>query len=131
MNYVISIILGVIGYFILMVVGTNLIGLFVRGFFVKEETGENATFSDHTLTLIAFLANIAFLFCLYKYINVWAFVAALLLISSRIPDLIWEIKHKQKITRDNMPKEPKDYLLSMLDWIALPISVIAVYFLIK
>jgi hypothetical protein len=130
MNIALSVALGVVGYFILMFLTTNLVGLFVRGFFVKKETGKDTDLSDHMMTVFSALFLAAFLFALLNFINVWALLAAALLGVGRLPDLIWEIEHKAKISAKNMPKTPLYVVISILDWLALPITIFAVYSLI-
>ncbi len=147
MNVVLSILLGAASYFILMFLCTNLVGMVVRGFFedknleklkqnketpqfIKKEI-KKSNIADSIITLLFALINVAFLYVLFAFINIWAVVAALLLMVSRIPDLLWEIRNGKKITKENMPKSPLYIITSIMDWVALPAICYAIYILIK
>ena len=134
---IISIVLSVIGYFLLMIIGTNLIGMVVRGFFrntnlekmkgnkevheiIKDEIRKNDR-AGIVVTIFSMLFCIIFLYLLYRYINAWAVLAALFLMIGRIPDLLWEIQSGQRITKTNMPKGAIYIVASGINWLALPV----------
>lgn len=134
MPIAISVIKAIIGYFILMFVGTNLIGAIVRGF-VQPSTNhpgfsENISESKSmSVTVFFSLISIAFLYALYHFWNIGVVIAALMLMISRIPDLIFEIKTGQKVNLRNMPKRPIDVLCNIVGWLALLVLWYAFYFL--
>ena len=147
MNIVLSILLGVVSYFILMVIGTNLVGMVVRGFFedknleklkqdketpqfIKKEI-KKSNVAGSVITSLFALISLVFLYALFAFVNIWAVAAALLLMVGRIPDLLWEIRNGQKITKKNMPKTPLYIITSVMDWVALPVICYAIYLLIK
>ena len=95
-----------------MFVFTNLLGIVVRGMVQsKDEFGNNIR-EDITerksiiLTLIFTVITLATLYALYYFWNIGIVGAAILLMISRLPDLIYEIKTNQKLTLKNMPKTP-------------------------
>jgi len=136
MNIIFSIVIGIAGYFILMLFSTNLTGMIVRGFFtdtglqkmkknekthpiIRNEIEKN-DYANVFITIISVVLLILFLYLLNKYLTFWALIAAILLIVGRIPDLLREIKTGEKITLKNMRKKPIDYVTITMDWLALP-----------
>lgn len=101
------------GYFILLFVGTNLLGMIVRGIqpSPKNDNVGNLTSvrnvssnSNNTMTIIASFISILYLYILYHYWNVGILAAGIILMLTRLPDLIFEIKTGEKINSRNMPK---------------------------
>jgi hypothetical protein len=134
MPLAISIIKAIVGYFILMFVGTNLIGAVVRG--IVQPSTNHVGFSENVsepksigATVIFSLISIAYLYALYHFWNIGVVIAAIMVMISRIPDLIFEIKTGQKINLKNMPKRPIDILWNIIGWLALPMLWYAFYFL--
>lgn len=136
--------LGLIGWFILMILSTNLLGLFVRGLFTypepdkleqegsdifKHET-ENLKKAHVWINIIALVLIGGFIYLLFRFINLYAVLAAVLLMAGRLPDLIWEIKHGKKINVSTVPKNLTYWITSLLDWISLPVLIYAVYLLL-
>ncbi|HEY1604356.1 MAG TPA: hypothetical protein VGF77_02020 [Allosphingosinicella sp.] len=129
-----------VAWFILMLVCTNLLGFLVRGFFVNQEMENIASGSDiimneykrsvstnKYINIIAFGLIIIFLVLLYRFWNIWLVLSALLLIVSRLPDLIWEIRHRRKLQATDMDR-PRFYLISTaLSWVSLPVVWYALY----
>ena len=142
MTIILSIVLAVVGYFVLMYITTNLIGMVVRGFFrdanlEKMKTDNNVSIfikkhnrADDVTTIVFVIISILFFYLLYRYLNIWAVFAALLLTVGRIPDLLWEIKHGQKTTMENMRRGPIDIATSIMDWLALPVIWWSLYTLL-
>ena len=137
MHLIYSIGLSIVGYFILMFTTTNLTGMVVRGFFrnakleelknddnthefIKKEIAKG-DMADNVLTIIFIIISILFLYLLYHYLNIWAVVSALLLIFSRIPDLLWEIRTGRKVTKNDRPKGGIYSLTDLEIWVSLPI----------
>ena len=136
---ILSVILGVIGYFLLILLTTNLTGMVVRGLFrdaeieemrCSEETSDfirkqiNNMNRWNNIGTIAFaIILFSFLYLLYRYIGVWSLISALLLITARIPGLLWEIKYKKR-TR---PQGIINVLAGLMAWLALPALWWALY----
>lgn len=96
----------IIAYFILLFVGTNLLGIFVRGLLVsgKMDSIENPELqkmfkrdvrANHFVTLSGLV------------------LAAAMLMFSGIPDLIFEIRTGEKINLKNISKKPIDYATTL------------------
>jgi len=139
-----AIVLGVAGWFVLALISTNLIGMFVRGFFTEDteelrkelhpsmhEELHKLKRADFGATVLSFILIAIFLYLLFKYVNTWALFAALLLMVGRIPDLIWEIKHGRKVTKTDRPKGILYTITGVMDWLAFPVIVWAIYNLLK
>jgi hypothetical protein len=130
MRIALSILAGLIGYFFLMVVSVNLVGMIIRGFVPGNENRiSNTSFSPENLksapsvtaTTISVLLTTLFFILQIKYLNVWFGIAAGLLMVTRIPDLLYEMKSGTKISLQNMPKRPIDVIANIGSWLALPI----------
>ncbi len=130
MDIFLCIIKTVIGYFILIFVGTNLLGMVVRGFlptYKKDGEGnlnpivDTSSTSSITLTIVSILIGISYLFALYYYWNIGILIAGLILMYARLPDLLFEMRTGEKLTLSNMPKRPIDILFNTLSWLALPL----------
>lgn len=144
---ILSTVLAIVGYFILMYLSVNFLGMVVRGFFkdekIKELKDDSQTSdfikkeatkvnrADTLVTIIAIIVLGIFLYLLYKYMNIWAVITVLLFMFSRIPDLLWEIKRGEKITKQNMPKGAIYSVTSIFTYLALPVLWYSIYLLIK
>lgn len=123
-------ILKTIGIYILLIIVTiNLLGLFVRGLFhsrqklvvdgkVYHETSKMALIITN---ILFFILIVSLLFALYYFWNYGVVIAALLLMISRLPDLLYEIKTGIKVTRKNRRKGFYDYFFMLFFWGALPV----------
>lgn len=137
MQLLTSIILSIVGYFVLMYITTNLTGMVVRGFFqnvgleklrkdkkthsfIKQEIARGDRIHNG-ITIFFFIIAVLFLYLLYRYLNIWAVAAALLLIFSRIPDLVWEIRNGKKVTKSDRPKGGLYLITDITILIALPV----------
>lgn len=130
MDILLCIIKSIIGYFILMLVGTNLLGMVVRGLKpsnVRDTNGDLIEIEDISsnrsiiMTIIFSIIAILYLFALYYYWNIGILAAGLILMVSRLPDLLFEMKTGNKLNLKNIPKRPIDIILSILSWLALPL----------
>ena len=129
-------VLALIGWFILMFLTTNLLGLFTDSEidklgregpdFLKEEVKKGKR-ADMVLNVIALVSIVGFFYLLFHFLNMYALLAALMLLAGRLPDLIWEIKHGKKIDVSTMTKNATFYLTSLLDWVSFPVFWYAVY----
>lgn len=130
MDTFICIIKAIIVYFILMFVGVNLLGIVVRGIrptHIKDTENnlisiENISSNTSIITTIIFsIISLLHLYALYYYWNIGILVAGLILMMTRIPDLLFEMKTANKIDFKNMPKRPVDIICTILSWLALPL----------
>ncbi|HEY4526257.1 MAG TPA: hypothetical protein VJK53_00155, partial [Candidatus Paceibacterota bacterium] len=152
MILILSIVLAIIGWFILMLLTTNLLGLFVRAFFVSDPVLDTIDKLEHekeiSKKMEAFLASerkeqnranifvnltililvLGFYYLLFYFLNIIAVVAAVMLMAGRLPDLLWEIKHGRKINVRELPKNWVYWTTSLLDWVSL---LVFLYALIK
>ncbi len=135
MSVVLSIIKAIGAWVLLMFIGTNIIGFIVRGF-VEMSTmnrpkddipstphGEVASdrHFNRTLTFLFVAIGIAYVCVLYWVWNIGVAIAALILMVTRIPDLLREIRTGYKTTFLSMPRGPFDLFLTILDWAVLPL----------
>ncbi len=138
MPILISLFKAIIGYLILMFVGTNLIGIIVRGFIQPNSTDDlgNELISEDIsepksviITIFFCIISIFYLYALYHFWNIGVVIAAIMLMLSRLPDLLFEIKTGQKITLKNMPKRPIDIFCNIISWVAFPLLWYSFYYL--
>ena len=122
-------------YLVLMLIGTNLVGIIVRGLIRSPKKdphgnpiGENISSSGSiALTLILSLITIAYLYALYYFVNIYVLAAGIMIMLSRIPDLLYEIKTGKKINLKEMPKRTIDTIFNIISWLALPVLCYAFY----
>ncbi len=88
--------------------------------FIKQEIARGNRIGTG-ITIFFFIITVLFLYLLYHYLNIWAAVATLLLIFSRIPDLVWEIRNGKKVTKNNRPKGGLYLITDITILISLPI----------
>lgn len=134
MSLGVSIIAALVGYIVLMFVSVNITGIIVRGFVQpdpkhQEFTENISSQGSFTITFIFGLVGIACLYALYHFFNIGVVVSALMLMISRIPDLVFEIKTGQKINLKTMPKRPIDIVCNIAGWLALPMLWCSLYYL--
>jgi len=72
--------------------------------------------ANGAITFLSILVTAAYLFSLFHFWNVWMAVAGVIVMVSRIPDLIWEIRTGDKVTRIRRPKGPVYIVASAFDW---------------
>ena len=139
MVYQLAITLG--AWVVLMFVTTNLVGLLVRGFYSSPKMDQLATESepivqelaqDHQrgqtrANVIALVLICAFLFALYYFWNVGLVVAALMMMASRVPDLIWELNNGRKLEVRDVRRPALWRLTTVLSWVSLPVIWYALY----
>ena len=119
MIVVIGIAKTIVAWFIIMLISVNLLGYVVRGLlwsppsiepFEGTELEDIAKQSQITpkanfvMTLVAFVFTFAWFFVLYHFWNIGLVAAAGIIMLSRLPDLLWEIKHGVKVTKNRGPK---------------------------
>jgi len=129
----------VVGWFILMYLSTNLLGLFLRGLFsnpeldklekeghelIKEEMKKNRR-ANTIVNIVALILLAGFLYLLFHFLNMFAVIAALILMAARTPDLICEIRFGKKIKET--PLGWLGFVTSILSWGSLPVFWYAIY----
>lgn len=130
MSIFICILKAIFGYFILMFVGTNLLGLVVRGIipsYRKDNEGNIILIQDITsvksiiITIVFFIITVLYFYALYHYWNIGIVIAGAIMMFTRLPDLLFEIKTGEKINYKNIIKKPIDIFCTLLSWAALPL----------
>lgn len=126
-----------VAWIILMFVGTNLLGLVVRGFFWAPPPSEGPTdrvrdllaqeskrlgAANITMTLFWAAVTLAYVGALYHFWNIALAVTAVLAMLSRLPDLLWEIRNGKKITRGSSPRGAVYYAATAIMWLCLPLA---------
>lgn len=130
-----SLLKGIGAFFVLSLIGSNLIGMIVRGFISPELKNSNEVSRQPSksinfiITLFSFLLTLIVLYVLYKYFSVGIMVSALVIMLARIPDLIYEIRSGKKISRYNMPKKPLDIICTIAYWLSLLLLCYSFYLL--
>ena len=140
MVIVIGIIKAIVAWLIMELIGINLLGYVVRGLLWSptsmEEEVAKIVFKDmpnrepmtptfnFVITLVAFVFTVAFFFAQYNFWNICVVAAAGVIMLYRLPDLLWEIKHGVKVTKNTGPKIgclcAMEFLLSIpLIWYSL------------
>lgn len=117
-----------VAYILMMLIGTNLLGTVVRGLKTPtiEINGELYAQEDITsirsilLTIFFSLITLSYLFSLYYFWNLGVFLSGLILMITRLPDLLHEIKYGVKINLYNMPQRPIDIIFNIIGWLVLP-----------
>jgi hypothetical protein len=112
----------ILAYFILMFVGSNLIGVIVRGF--VSYTGENLlSFQSILITSIFIIIAFVYYYILFHYFNYGFAIAGAMLMFPRIPDLLFEMETGTKVTAKNSPKGILSLLCTALLWGAIPVLI--------
>jgi len=88
--------------------------------FIKEEIKKDARAST-TLSIFFAIIGLILLLLLYKFLNIWAVVAVLLIVVARVPDLLWEIRNTGKAPKGSLPKGGIYNLTALISWAALPV----------
>jgi hypothetical protein len=68
-----------------------------------------------------------YLLVTWRYLNLGAAVAAVMLMLARIPDLLQEMRTGDRTTATNMRKNGIDYVTTVLMWLALPVLCLSFY----
>lgn len=118
MNSFLCIIVSIVVYIILMLIGTNLLGMIVRGINKPSYLRETM---DYILSIIFLIISIGYLYALYYFWNFGLLAAGLILILVRLPDLLYEMKTGEKMNQSNMAKGPVAIWLNILAWLVLPL----------
>lgn len=136
-----SILKAIIAWLVLMLVGTNLIGHIVRGLVHQDLPHEDEFDSelvkgiarrtrrgDTVLTVGWMIVGLVYLYVLFHWWNLAVAIAALVIMLTRLPDLLFEIKmglsysaQARKLAAEMMPNRPLGTLCTAIDWLALPL----------
>jgi hypothetical protein len=128
-------------WLILLIVSANLVGFLVRGFFTNPEMDRLAVEGDdiikgevqeyygtqRKMNVFALILITVFILGLYYFWNIGVVIAALIIMASRVPDLVWEIKYGRKLRMKDMARPPFHLLSTALSWISLPVLWYALY----
>jgi hypothetical protein len=74
------------------------------------------------MTLLFLVLTVAYFFALYHFWNIGLAVSAGLVMVSRLPDLLWEIRTGKKVSKASMPKGTACIVATVLMWLALPLT---------
>jgi hypothetical protein len=74
------------------------------------------------MTLLFVVLTVAYFFALYHFWNIGLAVSAGLVMVSRLPDLLWEIRTGKKASKASMPKGTAYIVATVLMWLALPLT---------
>ena len=123
-----------IGYVILMILSSTLIGLFIRNLVPalmesdapKNEQEMRKVLAKYTSThsdraIFGAVLCLIYLVGLFQLFNIVMVAAAIMLMLARLPDLLWEIRTGQKVTRRNAPRGLLGLLSILLSWGAIPV----------
>lgn len=134
MSIIVHVLISVVFYFVLMLLSINLIGFLVRGFFtdpelaklktsgsefVKQEI-EKSQCVDKRINIVALLLIIGYLYLVFHFWNIGVVIIAVVLMTGRLPDLLWEIKSGKKTTTSAMPKNALYFIATFLNWACFP-----------
>lgn len=137
MSVVIQIAISLASWFAIMFISTNLIGLLLRAGGSNSEMHQIASSteflseeiqkSQRYAAIIAIVLVVAFLSALYYFWNVGLVIAGVMLMLSRAPDAIWEMKNGRPLGTDDIRK-PKFFMLStLLAWTSLAVVWYSLY----
>jgi len=136
-----SVLKAIIAWLVLMLVGTNFISLIVRGLVHQDLPHEDEYESelvkgiarrtrrgDTAVTVGWMIAGLAYLYLLFHWWNLAVAAAALVLMFTRLPSLLFEIQiglsyspQARKLSAEMMPNRVLGTLCTALDWLALPL----------
>jgi hypothetical protein len=135
-TFMVVLLKSVLAWAALLLVCINLTGLIVRGFFFSppqidaptdrvaelfKKESRRMTISSRVVTFFALILAVLLIWSLYYYWNIWLAVAGSMLMVSRLPDLVLEIRNGRRVTRSDAPKGMVYMLGIILDIVALPI----------
>lgn len=109
----------IVAWAILTFVGINLIGFVVRGFSwthppvdapserlqeVLNHESRRLSVANSAMTFLGILTTAAYLFGLFYFWGIGLLAAGCLIIASRLPDLLWEIRTGNQVMRQSTPQ---------------------------
>lgn len=138
---VIKIFFTIIGYFVLLYLSVNLLGFLVRGLFTDPELDrlkkkshdfikreiEKSERADKWINILALILIVGYFFVLVHFWNWGVAAVALILILSRLPGLLWEIKHGKRAVSKNLKISSFYFVDIILMWSAFPLLYYFLY----
>lgn len=140
---IIHILITILLTIILIMVSVTLLGFFVRGLFknpeleqlkkegsefIRKEIIKNQK-ADKWMNLTALILLILYFYLLARYFNLTVIFAVLLLMASRMQDLLWEIKHGRKLSNTERNQIPKNTIYHITN-ILTPVSIALLFYFI-
>ena len=124
-----------VSWVVFTLIGTNLVGMVVRGLIPNPEMDALESEAHPIIrdaigkykranlgcTLFSALLVALYLYLLVRFWNLGVLAAATMLMLSRLPDLSWELRTGQKVTRRTAPKGGRDVFATVMMWAALPL----------
>ena len=114
-----------------MFIGQSIIGFLLSGLYVPDrietdidvinEIQDKHESRNHIFNFLTVIVLIIYLYALNYYWNIYLLVSGLILIISKIPDLLFQIKAGKKINVRDLPKNPLNYFCVFLDWAVMPL----------
>lgn len=138
MAIVLAAVKALVAWFVLMFIGTNLIGMAVGGLahpihgstsdeaFLSREIAKGRT-RAYVSSLFFCVLVVVYLVVVWRYLSPGAALAAAMLMLTRIPDVLQEMRTGERITATNMRKNGIDYVTTVLMWLALPVLWFSFY----
>ena len=129
----------ILGWVILMLVGTNVLGIVVRSLTQSVQKRKNSEpflidlANDNRrglniMRIISFIICIGYFLILYYFWNIGVVIAAVLMMLARLPDLLNEIETGIKLKFGTIPpKTPWDWYFFILFWGSLPVLWYSLY----
>jgi hypothetical protein len=135
MSFVQCFIKVVVAWFLLVIIGKNLLGMVVRGSFlfppisdaahsdIVAREAQRLRISGDVITVIFLLLTVAYFIVLYRVWNSGVTLAAVLLMAQRFPSLIYEIRVGRKLTKEETRsgKYPYSRTSIVMSLLALPL----------
>lgn len=134
---ILCILKAIVAWVILMLVSSNLLGFIARGLLwapppvdlppdspaheILSGASKRMSAGNAVITLISIIVAVAYLYALFYFWNALLVVAAVLLMVSRLPDLLWEIRTGKKVTPQSRPKGASYTVITILMWVTLPL----------
>ncbi|WP_278035684.1 hypothetical protein [Flavobacterium nitratireducens] len=122
----------VIALIILTFVGINLLSFIFRSLNIimslpaSKSSGVNkmikqSLYSEIVFFIFSIILTVGYFYAINHFYNILLVIAAALIMISRLPDLLIEIKTGEKTTKKNMKQRPIDIIFNILFFVAIPI----------
>jgi hypothetical protein len=120
-------------WMVFIFIGTNLLGLIVRGFLQSPIIDDDASDRGQALLakekakgdigmgIITLLACAGYFYAINHYGNIYLVLCAVFAMIIRLPDLLWEIQTSRKVTAKEAPQGIVYTLAAVGMWILLPL----------
>ncbi|WP_152547357.1 hypothetical protein [Flavobacterium seoulense] len=122
----------VIALITLTFVGINLLSFIFRSLNIimslpaSKSSGVNkmikqSLYLETVFFIFSIILAVGYFYAINHFYNILLVIAAALIMISRLPDLLSEIKTGEKTTKKNMKQRPIDIIFNILFFIAIPI----------